>query len=166
MSAAPGSGPGSGSAVPPDPPVPPTPVVSEARNPEYTPFHPRWYRRRMPISWWLRKWAYTRFIIRELTSLPVGYTALLLVAMAWALARGPEAHEAFIAWLQTPWVVVFHLLILVGLLYHTITWLKLAPKALVFRVRGRKVPDAVVSGSHFAGWIVLSALVFWFLAGR
>ena len=37
-------------------------------NPKYRLYHPKWYRSRIPIFWWLGKLSYTKFIGRELTS--------------------------------------------------------------------------------------------------
>jgi fumarate reductase subunit C len=137
----------------------------EKRNPRYTPYHPRWHRRRIPIFWWLGKLNYVRFITRELTSLMVGYSAVLLVAQAWFLAQGPEAYEAFRAWLVRPWVIGLHAFVLLGLVYHTVTWLNLAPKALVFRIGKWRVPDGAVVLAHYGAWAALSALVLLLLAG-
>jgi fumarate reductase subunit C len=138
--------------------------MKAAENPRYTPFHPRWHRRRMPIFWWLRKRAYVRFITRELTSLAVGYTAALLVIQAWFLAGDPGAYEAFRAWLLTPWVMGLHTLVTLALVYHSVTWLNLAPKALVLRVGGRRVPGTLIVLGHYAGWLSASVLVLWILA--
>ena len=142
------------------------PVYPEAANPDYTRHHPRWHRRRIPIFWWTRKWVYTKFILRELTSQPVMYVALFLVANVWFLGRGPEVYETFLGWLAHPAALVFHLLVLAGLVFHTVTWLNLAPKALVLRIRGREVPSAAVLAAHYGAWLALSGLLLWLLAGR
>ena len=134
-------------------------------NPKHKLFHPKWHRPRTPIFWWLRKLSYTRFITRELTSIPVAYTAVLLLAQVWVLSRGEEAYERFLAVLRSPAAIVFHALILVGLLFHTVTWLNLAPKALVVRLGGRRVPDAAITLAHYAAWLVASALI-WVVLGR
>jgi fumarate reductase subunit C len=132
-------------------------------NPGDTRHHPRWYRRRIPIFWWLGKVSYTRFIIRELTSLAVGYAALVLVLQVWCLARGPESYDRFVSWLQLRPVVALHIVVLGVLVYHSATWLSLAPKALVLRLAGRRLPGAVVLSMHYAGWLVASAAVLWLL---
>jgi|GEM_PF-11902 len=142
-----------------------TKPARSARNPGYTPFHPRWHRRGIPIFWWLRKFNYVRFITRELTSFAVGYAALLLVAQGFFLARGPEAYETFRRWLLRPWALWFHSLVLLALLYHTVTWLNLTPKAMVIRLGKRRVPDGAVILAHYGAWAVLSGLVLWILAG-
>lgn len=134
-------------------------MSDEPRNPEYTPYHPKWYRRRIPIFWWLGHAAYTKFIARELTSLFVAYAAVLLLVQLWIVGRGEAAYERFSGWLAAPPVVAFHAFVFVVILFHTITWLSLAPKALVVRVARRRVPDAWVVAAHYGGWLVASAAI-------
>lgn len=136
-----------------------------ARNPDYELHHPKWHRRRIPIFWWLDRLSYFKFIVRELTAVFVFYAALLLLALAWLLARGPEAHDRFLAWLEHPAVLGFHAFVLLALLFHSVTWLNLAPKALVLHVRGRRLPDGAVLAAHYAAWAGVSMLLAWFLAG-
>ena len=132
-------------------------------NPEYSEYHPKWYRRRMPIFWWLGRPSYTRFIVRELTSVFVAYTAVVLLVQLWSLARGPEAYDQFLSWLQLRPVIAVNIVVLAALLFHTVTWLNLAPKALVLRFGGRRMPATVVLLMHYAAWLVVSAVVAWLL---
>ena len=138
----------------------------EALNPDYQLYHPKWYRMRLPIFWWLGKFSYTKFIIRELTSLAVGYAAIMIVIQVWALSRGREAYEDFVGWLQSPVGLILNTLVVLALLFHTITWLNLAPKALIVRVGRRHVPEDVVLVAHYLAWFAASALVIWYLLGR
>lgn len=135
-------------------------------RPSYTRYHPKWYRRRMPIFWWLGRPAYTRFVARELTSVAVAYGVLLLLTWSWSVGRGPEAYAAFLDWLSRPWVIGLHILVFLALLFHTVTWLGLAPKALVLRLAGRRLPDRVVLVAHYLLWVAASAWVVWALAWR
>lgn len=146
-------------------PRPPELVGHEASNPKYELYHPKWYRKRYPIFWWLERFSYRRFIARELTSLAVGYAAVLVVVQVWVLARGPQAFERYVQILGSPAMLAFHGLMLVALLFHSVTWLNLAPKALVLRLRHRRVPDAAVLVGHYVGWLAATALVIWYLAG-
>src|SRR2546426_4976960 len=41
----------------------------------YTLYHPRWYRRRVSVWWWLQNRAYAGFVLRELTSVFVAFFA-------------------------------------------------------------------------------------------
>lgn len=128
-------------------------------SPTYTRFHPRWHRPRTPIFWWVRQRAYTRFIARELTSLFVAYAALLLVAWVWAVGRGPEGWAAFSAWLARPGVLVFHGAVLAVLVFHSVTWLNLAPQALALRVGRWRVPGGAVLAAHYLAWAAVSLAV-------
>lgn len=140
--------------------------MEQTVNPEHTKFHPKWYRRRIPLFWWLENLTYIKFISRELTSLCVAYVAVVLLLQTWAIGRGVEAHDAFLRWLQYPAVIVVHVVILLGLLFHTITWLGLAPKALVLRLGGRRIPDRAVLVAHHLAWLLASLLVIWVVLGR
>jgi len=135
-------------------------------NPKYRKFHPKWHRRRMPIFWWLGKLPYIKFITRELTSIAVMYTALLLLVQFWILSRGEQAHAAFSEWLRSTPVICLHVAVLLTLLFHTVTWLGLAPKALVVQLGGKRVPDAAIVAGHYAAWIVTSGLLAWVLVTR
>lgn len=132
-------------------------------NPAYRRYHPKWHRAGMPIFWWLRSLPYARFIARELTSMLVAYAAVLLLVQVRALDAGPESYARFTAWLGSTPVVVWHLAVLAGLLFHTLTWLHLAPRAMVVRLGGRRVPDAMVLLGQYAAWAGASALVAWVL---
>ncbi|HEY3052648.1 MAG TPA: hypothetical protein VGK04_04590 [Thermoanaerobaculia bacterium] len=141
-------------------------VGEEAVNPEYKLYHPKWHRMRMPIFWWLGKLSYTKFITRELTSLAVGYAAIMILIEVWALSLGRDAYERFIGWLQSPVGLILNSLVLLALIFHTITWLNLAPKALIVRVGSRRVPEAGVLVAHYLGWIAATLVVIWYLVGR
>jgi len=134
-------------------------------SPPYERRHPKWYRPRVPILWWLRNFAYARFISRELTCVFVAYAAVLLLVQVWVANRGPAAYEALMSWLRYGPVLAFHVVVLGALLFHTITWLNLTPKALVLRFAGRRVPDAAIVLAHYGAWAAASALVFWGLVG-
>ena len=54
-------------------------------------------------------------------------------------------------------------LALLFVLLHSVTWFNLAPKAMVVRLKGKRMPDALVAGANYAAWLVLSAAVAFFL---
>ncbi|MGH9464193.1 MAG: fumarate reductase subunit C [Thermoanaerobaculia bacterium] len=131
----------------------------------YHPYHPEPHRERLPIFWWLRKLSYAKFITRELTSLAVAYAAVLLLVEVAAVARGPAAYARFLALLATPPALALHGAVLLFLLFHTLTWLGLAPQAMVLRLGGRRVPDRVVLAAHYLAWLAASGLVAWWVLG-
>ena len=132
----------------------------------YSLHHPRWHRRRIPIFWWLGRLSYTKFIVRELTSIAVLWAALLLLVETWSLARGEDVHERFVELMQTPAVLILNAVVLAALLFHSITWLGLAPKAMVVHLGHRRLPNRAVLLAHYVAWIGVSAILVWGLLGR
>ncbi len=129
----------------------------------YTPYHPRWHRRRVSVWWWLEKGSYTVFVLRELTSVAVAFFAVVTLGLVRAVAEGPDAYQRFLARLGTPLFLSLHVVAFVFVLFHAITWFNLAPKAMVVRIKGKRVPDAIVTGLNYGAWLVLSGAVAFFL---
>ena len=127
----------------------------------YTAYHPRWYRRRMSVWWWLKNRAYTKFVLREMTSVFVAFFAMLYLWQLRALAQGPDAYAQFMARLKTPLFLTVDTVALLFVLFHTITWFNLTPTAMVVRVKGNRVPDRIVAGSNYVVWVLLSVVVAW-----
>lgn len=127
----------------------------------HTVYHPRWYRRNMPIFWWVRKRQYSQFILRELTSIFVAGYAIIYLFELRAISDGPEAYAIFLELLKSPISIIFHLVGLLFVVYHSITWFNLSPKALVVRIGGVRVPDKVIASMNYLAWIGLSAVLLW-----
>ena len=131
--------------------------------PHYTLYHPRWYRRSMPLWWWLQKRAYTLFIVREVTSVFVAFFAVVYLCLIHSLTQGPAAYEQFLARMASPPFVVLHIIAFLFVLYHAITWFNLTPKAMVVRLGATRVPDWLIIASNYAAWVVISAVVAFLL---
>ena len=56
----------------------------------YTEFRPKWYRPRVSTYWWLSQWSYSKFILRELSSVFVAYFIVITLLQVRALGGGPE----------------------------------------------------------------------------
>jgi fumarate reductase subunit C len=111
------------------------------------------------VWWWLQNRAYTAFVLREITSVFVAFFAVVCLWQLRALAHGPEAYAQFLARLRTPLFLVLDAVAFLFVLFHAITWFNLTPKAMVLRLRGKRVPDGIVLGLNYAAWIVLSCAV-------
>jgi fumarate reductase subunit C len=131
--------------------------------PAYTADHPRWYRPRVSTYWWLWQWGYLKFILRELSSVLVAYFVVLILLQLRALSHGPEAYAAFQAWLKTPLVIALNGVALLFVLFHTVTWFNLAPRAMAVRLRGKRVPDLLIVGANYVAWLVVSVAVAWLI---
>jgi fumarate reductase subunit C len=131
----------------------------------YTPYHPRWYRKRVSTYWWVGQWSHLKFILRELSSIFVGYFVFIMIWLLHALSQGPESYAAFHAWLKTPAAILLNLISLLFVLFHTITWFNLTPRAMPVRIGGKRLPDWMVALPNYVAWVVISGVVFWFLTG-
>ena len=140
--------------------------ASHTASPAYTEFHPRWYRPKISTYWWLGKWAYVKFILRELSSVAVAWTVALILIQVWSLIRGPEAYSHFEHVMSTPWMIALNVIAFAFLLLHSITWFNLAPKAMAVRIGGKRLPAALISGPQYLAWIVISAIVLVIVMSR
>ena len=113
----------------------------------------------MPFWWWLQKRAYFNFIVRELTCVFVGVFAVLTLLQIRAVAHSPDAYAEFINRLRTPGFILFNTVGLAALLLHAITWFKLVPTTMVVRFGETRVPDQVIAGLFYVGWMVATAVV-------
>jgi len=129
----------------------------------YTRHHPRWFRRRVSVWWWLESWRYTRFVLRELTSLGVAFFALLALWKVYAIGAGPAAYARFLAWMQSPIFLLLNTVAFLLVVYHAVTWFNLAPRAMVVRVGGKRVPDWVIQAGNYAAWATVTAFALWIL---
>lgn len=140
-------------------------MKSAAPTPAYTQNHPRWYRKRVSTYWWLQRWEYLRFVSRELSSVFVAYFVVLALVQIHMLSRGPQAYANFQDLLKNPFVIAWNVISFFFVVFHSVTWFSLSARAMAVRVGGKKVPWFLISGSNFAAWLVISAVIAWFLWG-
>ena len=126
---------------------------------DYTLYHPKWYRPRVSVWWWLQKWSYLLFVVRELTSVFVAVFAAVLLWELYALRGGPEAYAHFLARLKTTPLLALHAVALPFVLFHAVAWLRLTPRAMIVRVRGRRLSDGLIVAVNFIAWLLLSIAV-------
>ncbi len=131
------------------------------RSGPYTPQHPRWYRRRVSTYWWLWQPQYLKFILRELTSVAVAWSVVVVLLQVHALGKGEAAYAGFQQWLRHPLVMLGNAVAMVFVLFHSVTWFNLAPKAMPVRLGGRRIPDALLALPNYVAWAAVSGLVAW-----
>ena len=129
----------------------------------YTIYHPQWLRRRVSTFWWMQRWSYFVFILRELSSIFVAWFVVYLLFLVRAVSEGAASYQLFLDWSRSPLVLVLNLVSLFFIVFHAITWFNLAPAAMVAHVGGKRVPGFWIAASNYAGWIVASAVVIWAL---
>ena len=133
------------------------------QNPAYTEFRPRWYRAHVSTWWWMGRWSYLKFILREISSVFVAWFILVLLLQIHALSRGAQAYARFEDWLRNPVVIFINAVSLFFVVFHAITWFNLAPAAMVVRLGGKRVPGVLIAASNYAAWVVVTIVICWFL---
>ena len=136
-----------------------------SEQPVYTPYHPRWLRSRPSTYWWLKRRAYLAFITRELSSIFIAWFIVYLLLLIRAVSQGETSYRQFLDWSRHPLVLLLNVVTLFFVLFHAVTWFNLAPKAMVVRMGGKRVPASVISASNYLAWAGATALVLWLLLG-
>ena len=121
------------------------------------------YQVRMSTWWWLGRWKFLKFILRELSSLFVAWSVVILLLLIRAINQGPEAYAQFQDWLKNPLVIAVNAVSFLFVLLHTITWFNLSPKAMAVRLRGKRIPDLFIAAPNYLVWLAISAVVVWLL---
>jgi fumarate reductase subunit C len=130
-----------------------------------SPLQARYHRPRMPLLWWTRRRSYAVFMLRELSSVFVAVFVVELLLLVRAVAGGPAAYQGFLDALTHPAVVVLNLVALAFVLLHAVTFANLTPRAMVVRLRGRRVPARAILAGVYSGWLVVTAVLLWLVVG-
>jgi len=117
----------------------------------------------MSTYWWLGRWPYLKFILRELSSVFVAWFVIMTLLQIDALRRGPADYMEFQEWLRNPVVIALNIISFFFVIFHAVTWFNLAPKAMAIRAGGKRVPAVLIAGPNYIAWVAISAAVAWLL---
>jgi fumarate reductase subunit C len=128
-------------------------------------FQSREYHRHFSNLWWLERRNYLIFILREFSSIFVGYFLIVTLCQVRALSRGPEAYAVFQAHMQHPLVILLNIVAFAFLVLHTITWSKLVPKAFFPRRHGHPLPEMTTALPSYILWAIATIVIAAFILG-
>ena len=112
-------------------------------------------------GWWLKNPFYIRYMIREATSIFVGIYALVLLTGLVSLSCGEASYNSWLGAMTNPLVILFHLIALAAVIYHTITWFAVAPKVVSpLFIAGTRVPDMFIVAAQYVIAILLYLILF------
>jgi fumarate reductase subunit C len=131
----------------------------------YTPYHPRWLRQPVSTYWWVEKWSYFRFILRESTCMFVACGLLYLLLLVRAVSHGAAVYASFLAWSARPWVLALNIATFVLVAFHAVTFFEAVPQAVAVHIGRRRVPGSLVKAAHYCGWAAVSVFIAWLLLG-
>lgn len=124
-----------------------------------TEYVPKSYHPRVSTYWWLARWPYLKFILRELSSVFIAWFVVVTLLQIQALINGPAHYAEFQRWLGSPLVLSLNAVSFLFVMFHAVTWFNLAPKAMAIRVGGRKLPALAIAGPNYVAWVLVSAAV-------
>lgn len=113
----------------------------------------------MPFDWWLKKPAYTWFMIRDVTSVFIAVYCIFLMYLLYR-ANHAASFASFYQSLAHPVSIVLHLIALAFATYHSITFFNLTPRVIVVFRGDEKVPESAIAAGHYALWAVVSLILF------
>jgi fumarate reductase subunit C len=113
-------------------------------------------------GWFLKHPRYLRYMSREVTCIPIGAFALLLVCVVDRLAKGPEAFAAFMAALKGPWSFLGMAVILAFSVYNATNWFNVTPKAMPVQTGEEFLDGKYIVGAHYAVWAIATLVVLFF----
>jgi fumarate reductase subunit C len=121
------------------------------------------YVRPMPATWWMQRRPYFIFMLRELSSVFIAIYLVLLLVMIHRVSQGPAAYISFLGSLRSPAAIFFHVVALAFALLHTITWFNLTPQAVAVYVGEERIRPALIIAPNYVAWVIVSAIVAWFV---
>ena len=128
-----------------------------------TEYLPKSYHARVSTYWWLGRWPYLKFILREASSVFVAWFVVMTLLQIHALIRGPANYAEFQEWLRSPLLLTLNAVSFLFVMFHAVTWFNLAPKAMAIRVSGKRLPGLFIAAPNYAAWLAISAAVAWIL---
>lgn len=117
-------------------------------------------------GWWKRDNYFKSYMAREATALLVAAYAVVLLAGVVRLSQGEAAFTNWLQYLKTPWMLVFHLIVLVTFVYHTWSWFNIMPKTMpIMFVGGKRVQPGTITGTGLAAAVVACLAVLLIVRG-
>jgi fumarate reductase subunit C len=127
--------------------------------PQYRQFQPKPYQPEMTAYWYFDRWPYLEFMLRESSSVFVGWFAVVMLLQLNAVISGPTAYANFQRWMATPAVFIVNLITFVFVCFHAITWFTLVPRVMVRQLLARPAPEMMAAAPNFGIWFAASIVV-------
>ena len=101
----------------------------------------------------------------EISSIFVAWFVVYILLLMRAVSEGDASYQRFLSWSEGTGILLLNIISLLFIVFHAVTWFNLAPQAMVVHVRGKRVPGVFISGSNYAAWVLVSALLVWIVLG-
>ena len=111
-------------------------------------------------AWWRRDPFFMRYMVREITAVAVAVYAALLLAGLLCLTRGEAAWDAWVQVLRSPLSQMLHFVLLIAMIYHTLSWFEIMPKTMpMIHVGGKRLGAQTITRAGWAATLIASLLL-------
>lgn len=130
------------------------------------------YVREVKANWWQVNTFYKMYMLREATSIPMLWFAIVLlygvicIAEASIVAKGDATlivaalKSGYFAFLHNPLVILLNIIALVAVVINTFTWFNLTPKAINVIYKNAKLSESFINKVMWAITIVATIVTF------
>jgi fumarate reductase subunit C len=116
-------------------------------------------------TWYLGRRRDLTHMLQELTSLFIGIYTIMLLWGVKALSEGPDAYQGFLDALGSPLLITFNWITFVVMIYHSVSWFSVTPKAMPVQIGEEFLPGGVIAAGHYVAWVVVSAVIYYLAGG-
>jgi fumarate reductase subunit C len=117
-------------------------------------------------GWYKRDAYFIRYMAREVTAIFVALYAIVLLFGVVRLAQGEAAFNGWLQYLKTPWMLVFHVIVLATFVYHTWSWFNIMPKTLpIMFVGGKRVQPGTITSTGITAAVLACLAVLFIVKG-
>jgi fumarate reductase subunit C len=115
------------------------------------------YPRQQSNTWYLKRWPYRIFILREFSAVFLAGYMIVLLLLVMKIHDGRDSFQDFADTLQSPLFIAFNTLALLFALLHTATWFLAVPSAVQLRRGEEKLPPRLLIGATYVLMLGVSA---------
>ena len=113
------------------------------------------YQTHQASDWFMSRRFYKRYMLREVTCIPMALYVLNLMSGVAALASSKVQWLSWIEMQKSPLMILFTLITLAAGLFNTYTWFETTPKVMKIQQGEKFIPEKTVLAAH---WVVFGVL--------
>ena len=117
------------------------------------------YPRHHDSMWFLTRWPYRIFMLRELSAVFLAAFVVLLLVLVRRVHEGQTAFDEYVTVANSPAMLAFLVVALAFAVLHSVTWFQAAPKALRLRRGEDAVPAGLIVGAQVLAWLGTSVVI-------
>jgi fumarate reductase subunit C len=116
-------------------------------------------RQHQSSTWFMKQPHYMVFMLRELSALFLAVYLVVLLLLVGRVHDSESAFDDFRDLLASPLMIVFHTIVLLFAILHSVTWFQAVPKAMRIRVGDELLSPMKMIAPVILAWIGASIVI-------